>query len=192
VSSLRTSLVTSAGVALAALTLGSCADSSSGVGPGMMRSASGMHYRARTCAPPASLPGAVVRVTLADMGMTRMMGGTAPRSAHMVLTSDRATVPAGTVSIEASNLGWRTHELVIRPLADGAVAGRRTPDAKGEVDEAGSLAEASSSCAVGSGSGITSGAVGWVTLTLPRGRYELLCNLPNHYADGMYAELVVN
>ena len=67
----------------------------------MMQTASGMHYRVRTCAPPASLPGAVVRVTLADMGMTSVMGGTAPRSAHMVLTSDRATVPAGPVTIEA-------------------------------------------------------------------------------------------
>jgi uncharacterized cupredoxin-like copper-binding protein len=23
------------------------------------------------------------------------------------------------------------------------------------------------------------------------GHYELICNLPNHYADGMYQELVV-
>jgi len=28
-------------------------------------------------------------------------------------------------------------------------------------------------------------------VTLPPGRYELICNLPNHYADGMYQELVV-
>jgi len=26
---------------------------------------------------------------------------------------------------------------------------------------------------------------------LAPGRYELICNLPNHYADGMYQELVV-
>jgi uncharacterized cupredoxin-like copper-binding protein len=186
-----TTLIRSASIGLAALLLGGCAQSGSGVGPGMMRSASGMSYQDRTCAPPASLPGTAVRVTLADMGMSRMMGGTAPRSARMVLTSDRATVTAGTISIEASNLGWRTHELVILPLADGAVAGGRKPDTKGKVDEAGSLGEASSSCAGGAGSGITSGAVGWVTLTLPRGRYELLCNLTNHYADGMYAELDV-
>ena len=121
-----------------------------------------------------------------------MMAGTAPRSAQMVLTSDRASVPAGMVTFEASNLGWRTHELVILPLADGAVAGGRTPDTTGEVDEAGSLGEASSSCAGGTGSGIDSGSVGWVTMTLRHGRYELLCNLPNHYADGMYAELDVS
>lgn len=32
---------------------------------------------------------------------------------------------------------------------------------------------------------------GWVTLHLPTGRYELLCNLPGHYTVGMYAELDV-
>ena len=39
--------------------------------------------------------------------------------------------------------------------------------------------------------GIASGAVGWTTLTLPRGRYELVCNLTNHYANRMYQELDV-
>lgn len=39
--------------------------------------------------------------------------------------------------------------------------------------------------------GITSGSVGWTTLTLAPGRYELVCNLKNHYANGMYQELVV-
>jgi uncharacterized cupredoxin-like copper-binding protein len=30
-----------------------------------------------------------------------------------------------------------------------------------------------------------------VTLELHPGRYELVCNLTNHYADGMHRELVV-
>ena len=34
-------------------------------------------------------------------------------------------------------------------------------------------------------------AVGWVTLQLTPGRYELVCNLKNHYANGMYQELDV-
>jgi uncharacterized cupredoxin-like copper-binding protein len=33
--------------------------------------------------------------------------------------------------------------------------------------------------------------VGWVTLALERGRYELVCNMPGHYAAGMHAELDV-
>ena len=76
--------------------------------------------------------------------------------------------------------------------AGGAGAGQRVPGADGKVDEAGSLGEASASCAAGSGKGITAGAVGWTTLTLAPGRYELVCNLKNHYANGMHQELDVS
>ena len=57
--------------------------------------------------------------------------------------------------------------------------------------EAGSLGEASRTCAAGGGDGIAPGASSWVTVTLPAGRYEIVCNLPGHYAAGMYAQLVV-
>ncbi len=142
-----------------------------------------------TCAAPDVLPGTTVRVTLADMG--RMMGGTAPRGVPMMLRASTSSVPAGQVSLVAANLGGRVHELVILPLADGAVAGQRVPGADGQVDETGSLGEASASCAAGTGDGIAPGTVGWTTVTLAPGRYELVCNLPNHYAAGMYQELVV-
>ena len=144
-----------------------------------------------TCAAPSGLPGTTVRVTLADMGMSRMMGGTAPRGVPMMLRASVSSVPAGEVSFVAANLGGRSHELVILPLADGARAGDRTPGADGQVDESGSLGEASASCASGTGDGITPGTVGWVTVNLAPGRYELVCNLPNHYAAGMYQELDV-
>jgi uncharacterized cupredoxin-like copper-binding protein len=128
---------------------------------------------------------------LGDMGMTQMMSGTAPLGAHMMLRAAPATVPAGQVSLVVSNVGWRTHEVVILPLAAGAAAGQRVPGADGKVDETGSLGEVSNSCAAGVGDGITAGAVGWSTVTLAPGRYELVCNLQNHYANGMYQELVV-
>lgn len=164
----------------------------SGSGAGMMGSAPpGYQYSRLTCSAPTSLPGTVVRVTLGDMGMTRMMGGTAPLDARMMLGAFPATVPAGQITLVAQNMGWRVHELVILPLADGAVAGARVPGADGKVDEKGSLGEASRPCAAGSGEGITSGAVGWTTVTLPAGHYELICNVANHYADGMHQELTV-
>jgi len=78
------------------------------------------------------------------------------------------------------------------PLAAGASAGHRVPGSDGKVAETGSLGEASASCAAGTGDGVTAGSVGWTTVTLPPGRYELLCNLPNHYADGMWQELIVS
>lgn len=158
---------------------------------GMMGGAQGYHYSRLSCSPPVTLPGATVRVVLADMGMTRMMGGDAPMGARMMLRVAPTTVRAGTVSLVASNMGWRTHELVVMPLANGSAVGERVPGSDGRISEVGSAGEASASCAAGSGEGIASGAAGWVTLTLAPGRYELVCNLKNHYANGMYAELDV-
>jgi uncharacterized cupredoxin-like copper-binding protein len=133
-----------------------------------------------------------VRVDLGDMGMTQMMGGIAPMGAQMRLLAMPATEPAGTITLIVSNVGWRTHELVILPLAADAVAGELTPDSDGKVSETGSVGEASSSCAGGSGTGLTSGSVGWMTVDPTSGRYELVCNLPNHYADGMHQELTIS
>ena len=152
-----------------------------GAGSGMMDSG-GMAYRQLTCQPPSAVPGEVVRVRLSDMGMSAMASGDAPLGMRMVLRASPSVVTAGTDTLLVENLGWRTHELVVLPLAAGA---------DGKVDESGSLGEASRSCASGEGEGIASGAVGWVTLELRPGHYELVCNLTNHYADGMHAELLV-
>ena len=165
-------------------------------GPGMMGGPGGMGpgYTASRliCSAPATLPGTTVTVQLADMGMMSPSSETAPLGAPMMLQVDRATVVAGPVSLVAQNLGWRPHELVVLPLAEGAAAGQRVSGPAGKVDETGSTGEASTSCAAGQGEGISSGAVGWITVTLPPGRYELVCNLANHYADGMHQELDVS
>jgi len=173
---------------------GGSVTSSTGTGPGMMGGGSGpgnYHFSKLTCTAPPDLPGRPVIVTLGDMGMTQMRGGTAPLGAHMMLRAVPGTVPAGKVSLVAENMGWRTHELVILPLAAGEPAGQRVPGPDGTVDETGSLGEASTSCGVGAGEGIRAGTVSWITLTLAPGRYELICNLPNHYADGMHQEILV-
>jgi uncharacterized cupredoxin-like copper-binding protein len=80
---------------------------------------------------------------------------------------------------------------VILALPAGQVAGQRSVGADGKVSEAGALGEAFASCAEGSSEGINAGTVGWVTVDLPAGRYELICNIRNHYADGMHRLLVV-
>ncbi len=154
---------------------------------------------ASTCTVP-SLPGNRVTVMLSDMGNGGMMGtsrgmGSAmlgrPAAGWMMLRVAPLSVSAGTVSIAAFNHGTRTHELVVLPLAAGAPAGARTVSSDNTVSEDGSLGEASNNCAPGKGEGIAAGSAGWVTLTLKPGRYELICNLPGHYAAGMYAELDV-
>lgn len=110
----------------------------------------------------------------------------------MRLLASTTQVPAGNVSLVVSNRGWRTHELVVLPLGAGVAAGERVVGSSGRVSEAGSLGEASRSCGPDSGEGITSGSVGWTTITLTPGRYELVCNLRNHYANGMRLAFVVS
>ena len=160
-------------------------------GGAVMATDPGYHYSQLSCAAPRSLPGQRVDVALADMNMMQMMGGVAPMGSKMTLRAVPATVPAGQISLVVSDVGWRTHELVILPLMNGSAAGQRIPGSNGEVPETRSLGEASSSCAAGVGDGIGAGKVGWVTVRLRAGRYELVCNLQNHYADGMHQELTV-
>lgn len=160
-------------------------------GPMMGSAGHGYHASRLTCSAPSSLPGTTVYVMLGDMGMTRMMRGVAPLGAHMMLRATPARVPAGQVSFVVGNMGWRMHEMVVLPLAPGHVAGQRMPGPDGRINEAGSLGEASASCAAGSGEGIKPGSVGWVSMRLSPGHYELVCNLRNHYANGMRQAFVV-
>lgn len=140
----------------------------------------------RVAASVPQLAGTTVHVTAVDMGA--MMGGSGP----MRLVLDRSSAPAGTVSLVLTNAGLRTHELVVLPLPAGEQVGTRSVGADGKVDETASLGEASRSGGADAGDGIQPGAAGWTTLDLPAGRYELICNLPGHYAAGMYAELTVS
>ena len=147
-------------------------------------------FTGRSCATPR-LTGTVVSVTEIDMGhmSTAMMGG---QSGMMRLLTRPATLHAGTVSFLVRNTGSRTHELVVLPLPAGTPVGGRLVSADGRVDETGSLGEASRTCGAGAAAGIKKGTTGWATLHLVAGRYELLCNLKNHYASGMFAALDVS
>ncbi|MFK0156112.1 hypothetical protein ACIQVK_29085 [Streptomyces sp. NPDC090493] len=140
------------------------------------------------CTAPA-LPGRVVDVTVSDMGPGMMNGG--PRWYGMRLTARPAAVPTGPVSLRVLNAGHLTHEVVVLPLPAAQAVGDRSIGTDGRVDESGSLGEASRSCGAGTGGGIAPGTAAWVTLTLRPGRYELVCNLPGHYAAGARTELDV-
>jgi uncharacterized cupredoxin-like copper-binding protein len=139
-----------------------------------------------------NLTGTVVTVSLTDTGAmmdgqhTRMSSG-----ARMFLSADRTTVPQGTVSFLAINSGSVNHELVVLPLPEGQSVGARPIGGDAKVSESGSLGEASAPCREGTGQGIVPGTSSWVTITLAPGRYELICNLPGHYAAGDYTELTV-
>ena len=163
-------------------------------GRGMMGEGTGVALSERECSAPEGLAGTTVRITLSDMGMrgTRgMMQGNDQGGARMALRPSVTRVPAGQVSLVAVNQGWRTHELVVLPLGRHDAVGERVPGTDGRVDETGALGEASKSCGPDSGEGLKAGTTGWTTLTLGPGRYELVCNLKNHYAAGMRGLLVV-
>lgn len=188
-------------VLAAASTIGLAATMSSAAGAGDGRAA------AVGCAAPA-LSGTTVSVRLVDMGGMAgwggMMGrrggdggmmwyGGAPSASDgmMRIVTSVTSVPAGVVSFSVVNVGHLTHELVVLPLTGTRQPGDRGVNADGRVDESGSVGEASASCAAGAGDGIAAESAGWVSLTLPVGRYELICNLPGHYAAGMFTELDV-
>jgi len=149
-----------------------------------------------SCSVP-NLPGTVVNVTLVNAGGPMMgsagrgpmMGGVA--GGMMRLTATPTAVPAGQVSFVATNAGSVNHELVILSLPGNQIVGTRAIQGDGTVDETGSLGEASNSCGAGAGDGIAPGTSSSVTVTLAPGRYELVCNLPGHYAAGMYTQLTV-
>ncbi|MHB1171993.1 MAG: sulfocyanin-like copper-binding protein [Lacisediminihabitans sp.] len=145
-----------------------------------------------SCTTP-NLSGTVVNVALTNMGGPMMGQGNGMMSGGaMRLSTDRATVAHGTVSFLATNGGSISHELVILPLPDSQIAGTRPIAGDGRIDEAASLGEASNTCGEGAGQGIVPGASSWVTVPLAPGRYEVVCNLPGHYAAGMYSQLTVS
>lgn len=86
---------------------------------------------------------------------------------------------AGKVRFIAANFGTMTHEMVV-------VKTDKTPkqlaESNGTADESTSVGEAAD---------IAPGETKTVTLDLKPGRYILLCNLPGHYAAGMYHAFVV-
>jgi uncharacterized cupredoxin-like copper-binding protein len=144
------------------------------------------------------LSGAVVDVSLIDMGgrgSMMMRGGQSGwrswQPGMMRVVASTGGVAGQTVSLRVSNVGVITHELVVLPLPAGQPVGARQAGSDGKVDETGSAGEVSASCARGAADGLRAGSTGWATLTLPAGRYELLCNLPGHYEAGMYTELDV-
>ena len=86
---------------------------------------------------------------------------------------------AGKVTFLLQNTGKAEHEFVV--LRTIKAAGNLA-DKSGEAGEAGNVGE------VGS---IKAGQQKKLTLTLAKGHYSLICNLPGHYAGGQFADFYV-
>ena len=89
-----------------------------------------------------------------------------------------AEVAAGTVTFDVANQGTIVHEMVVVRTDKGAanLAAGDEADETGAVDEVPDLPAGESKP---------------LTVTLEPGAYALVCNLPGHYAQGMYADFVV-
>ncbi len=98
------------------------------------------------------------------------------------LKPDLASVKAGAVRFKAKNVGDGEHELVI---AASDLKPRKLPTtADGDVDEdaldvTGEIPE------------MPPGKTGTTKLDLVPGKYVMFCNVPGHYAAGMYGRLNV-
>lgn len=160
----------SAAAALAALTLavagcgGSSSSSSSAKSAGATVDTSDTGATTVATTTPASAP--KVQVTMG-----------APKEFSLVPTP--TSVAAGATTFVVANRGTVLHEMVVVP-APGGPASLKKPD--GTASEAGSPGEAAD---------VAPGSTKTFTVTLPAGKYVLLCNLPGHYAGGMYATFVV-
>jgi uncharacterized cupredoxin-like copper-binding protein len=114
----------------------------------------------------------------------RLQDRTDPSISGMAIKTDRATVKAGRIVLQAVNESKEVvHEVLIVPAPS---SGRELPyDArKGVVLEErvhplGEIQE------------LKPGARGRLTLNLKAGTYLLLCNQPGHYKAGMATKLVV-
>lgn len=122
---------------------------------------------------------------LKGMGMAMSTAATDMSMLPMGITLSVSSVPAGNVTFNATNTSKETiHEMVVAPVSDISQP-MAYDEANEKVDEdaAGHLGEVAE---------LDPGASGSLTLTLKPGTYILYCNLPGHYASGMWALLTVN
>ncbi len=136
-----------------------------------------------------------VNVSLWDSGETAMdnlmdgpnlgmaLGGDTTL-ATMGITPDLTTVSGGDITfVMTNNSSWLIHEMVVAPVADvNAPLPYVDDDMEVDEDAAGAIGEVPET---------DPGQSGSVTLHLDPGTYILFCNIPGHYAMGMWATITV-
>ena len=92
------------------------------------------------------------------------------------------TVPAGEITFEVHNEGVAPHELVVIRTD---LAAKALPIADGTVDEqaAGQV--------LGRTGEFPGGEIKVIAYDMEPGQYVLVCNIPGHYQQGMFAEMTV-
>ena len=141
----------------------------------------------------AAASAAVVNVRLVDMGhivdLSKNHGlGIGMKGdmskAHLKIEADKFAVPAGLITFKVVNLSAEMeHEMLVvpinsmeTPLPYNGLENRVDEKASGDVGEVAELAP---------------GKAGELTVELRPGLYALICNIPGHYAAGMWRVLAV-
>ncbi len=117
-------------------------------------------------------------------GLTYATPGADMSNATMGIRLSAPSAPAGDVTFEVTNTSKDTiHEMIVMLPSDPA---KPLPfiEAENRVDEdaAGDKGEVSE---------LDPGASGSLTLPLQPGKYVLICNVPGHFASGMWTEFEV-
>jgi len=120
-----------------------------------------------------------------EMATGHKIGDGASRAEdNMGVTPNIIDVPAGKVTFKVLNVSTDTiHEMVVSKLSgpDGTLPFNADINRVDE-DAAGSLGEVSE---------LDPGASGELTINMEPGTYALYCNIPGHYADGMWDVITV-
>jgi uncharacterized cupredoxin-like copper-binding protein len=117
------------------------------------------------------------------MGMAMGKGPANMPHGPMGVTVSEATVPAGEVTFAVTNDSkTMVHEMVLAPVKNEKALPYLKKEMKVDEDAAGHLGEVAE---------LEPGQNGALTLTMKPGRYILYCNIPGHYALGMWTLLTV-
>ncbi len=139
---------------------------------------------------PAAAAETVINVSLWDdpskdmvSGLGYGMGGDMSK-ANMGIRISQSEAPAGHVTFKVSNDSKDlVHEMVVSPITE---AGKPLPyDSEMDQvleDDAGHLGEVAE---------LEPGQTGALTLDLKPGQYILYCNVPGHYAGGMWTVVTI-
>jgi len=143
-------------------------------------------------ATPLALASTTVAVSLVDKGaamempsgLTYSAPGLDLSKATMSIAASPATAKAGVVTFKVTNNSKDTiHEMIVMYLADPSLPLPYLDDEKRvDEDKAGDKGEVSE---------LDPGKTGSLTVNLKAGSYLLICNVPGHFAAGMWTTFTV-
>jgi uncharacterized cupredoxin-like copper-binding protein len=118
------------------------------------------------------------------MGMSKTKGTTHGANANMGITIYRKSIPTGPVAFEVKNNAENSiHEMLVLPIKNTSTP---LPYLKNE-----SRLDETKTNSLGEVSELDPGKSGTLKVTLKPGKYLLVCNVPGHYAAGMWTLLTV-